>query len=208
MTIATQTVRTGALAPAPQNPFGLAIAGIAGVVYGRRRVKETAENLKPVAVARNVAGKVRDRLDDVVEAVREGREAMHDKELELQARRDGGAEGTEVVSVEPGRVVVLRSVQDRLPRRRRRIDDPAEIARTYDQQCRLVFNVTGTPAISVPTGLAASGVPLAMQIAGRAFDEPTIYRIAQAYCEAAGTCIDADPKTQPRLVTAPSSTAK
>jgi CRP-like cAMP-binding protein len=30
MTIATQTVRTGALAPAPQNPFGLAIAGIAG----------------------------------------------------------------------------------------------------------------------------------------------------------------------------------
>ena len=89
-----------------------------------------------------------------------------------------------------------------------RIDDPAEIARTYDQQCRLVFNVTGTPAISVPTGLAASGVPLAMQIAGRAFDEPTIYRIAQAYCEAAGTCIDADPKTQPRLVTAPSSTAK
>ena len=33
-----------------------------------------------------------------------------------------------------------------------RIDDPAAIAKTYDQQCRLVFNVTGTPAISVPTG--------------------------------------------------------
>src|SRR5882757_4718468 len=27
-----------------------------------------------------------------------------------------------------------------------RIDDPAAIAKTYDQQCRLVFNVTGTPA--------------------------------------------------------------
>jgi aspartyl-tRNA(Asn)/glutamyl-tRNA(Gln) amidotransferase subunit A len=81
-----------------------------------------------------------------------------------------------------------------------RIDDPAAIARTYDQQCRLVFNVTGTPAISVPTGFTASGVPLAMQIAGRAFDEPMVYRIAQGYCEAAGTCIGAEVKTQPRLV--------
>ena len=83
-----------------------------------------------------------------------------------------------------------------------RIDDPAAIARTYDQQCRLVFNVTGGPAISVPTGLTEGGVPLAMQIAGRAFAEPMIYRIAQAYCEAAGTCIGDDPKTQPRLVAA------
>jgi aspartyl-tRNA(Asn)/glutamyl-tRNA(Gln) amidotransferase subunit A len=81
-----------------------------------------------------------------------------------------------------------------------RIDDPAAIARTYDQQCRLVFNVTGTPAISVPTGFTDTGVPLAMQIAGRAFDEPMVYRIAQGYCEAAGTCIGAEVKTQPQLV--------
>jgi aspartyl-tRNA(Asn)/glutamyl-tRNA(Gln) amidotransferase subunit A len=81
-----------------------------------------------------------------------------------------------------------------------RIDDPAAIAKTYDQQCRLVFNVTGTPAISVPTGHTSAGVPLAMQIAGRAFDEPMVYRIAQAYCEAAGTCIGASTKSQPQLV--------
>jgi Asp-tRNA(Asn)/Glu-tRNA(Gln) amidotransferase A subunit family amidase len=43
-------------------------------------------------------------------------------------------------------------------------------------------------------------VPLAMQIAGRAFDEPMVYRIAQAYCEAAGTCIGASTKSQPQLV--------
>jgi aspartyl-tRNA(Asn)/glutamyl-tRNA(Gln) amidotransferase subunit A len=67
-----------------------------------------------------------------------------------------------------------------------RIDDPAAIARTYDQQCRLVFNVTGTPAISVPTGHTAGGVPLAMQIAGRAFAEPMVYRIAHAFCAATG----------------------
>ena len=83
-----------------------------------------------------------------------------------------------------------------------RIDDPAAVAKTYDQQARLVFNVTGTPAISVPTGVSASGLPLAMQIAGRAFDEPMVFRVAHAYCEAAGTCITADPATQPRLAPA------
>jgi aspartyl-tRNA(Asn)/glutamyl-tRNA(Gln) amidotransferase subunit A len=67
-----------------------------------------------------------------------------------------------------------------------RIDDLAAIAKTYDQQCRLVFNVTGTPAISVPTGHTSAGVPLAMQIAGRSFDEPMVYRIAQAFCAATG----------------------
>jgi aspartyl-tRNA(Asn)/glutamyl-tRNA(Gln) amidotransferase subunit A len=88
-----------------------------------------------------------------------------------------------------------------------RIDDPAAIAKTYDQQARLVFNVTGTPAISVPTGRSAGGLPLAMQIASRSFAEPMVYRVAHAYCEAAGTCIGADPKTQPRIVAAPHTAA-
>jgi aspartyl-tRNA(Asn)/glutamyl-tRNA(Gln) amidotransferase subunit A len=88
-----------------------------------------------------------------------------------------------------------------------KIDDTPEVLKTYDQQCRLVFNVTGSPCISVPTGLSKSGMPLAMQIAGHAFDEPTVYRIAQAYCEAAGTCITADPKSQPKLVSVPKTVA-
>ena len=46
------------------------------------------------------------------------------------------------------------------------------------------FNVTGTPAISVPTGFTAAGLPLGMQIVGRAFAEPMVYRVAQAYCDA------------------------
>ena len=50
-------------------------------------------------------------------------------------------------------------------------------------------------------------MPLAMQIAGHAFGEPMVYRIAHAYCEAAGTIITADPKTQPRLVAAPRTAA-
>jgi aspartyl-tRNA(Asn)/glutamyl-tRNA(Gln) amidotransferase subunit A len=69
-----------------------------------------------------------------------------------------------------------------------KIDDPEMVAKTYDRQCRLVFNVTGTPAIAVPTGFSAAGVPLGMQIAARAFQEPMLFRIAQAYCAAAGFC--------------------
>jgi aspartyl-tRNA(Asn)/glutamyl-tRNA(Gln) amidotransferase subunit A len=67
-----------------------------------------------------------------------------------------------------------------------RIDDAETIARTYERQCRMPFNVTGTPAIAVPTGFTATGLPTAMQIAGRAFAEPMVYRVAQAYCEATG----------------------
>lgn len=67
-----------------------------------------------------------------------------------------------------------------------RIDDPEAVARTYERHCRMIFNVTGTPAIAVPTGFSASGVPLGMQIAARAFEEPMLFRVAHAYCEATG----------------------
>lgn len=67
-----------------------------------------------------------------------------------------------------------------------RIDDDETIARTYERHCRMPFNVAGAPAIAVPTGFSRDRLPLAMQIAGRAFDEATVYRIAWAYCEAAG----------------------
>jgi hypothetical protein len=63
--------------------------------------------------------RVRDRVDDVVDAVRGGRAAMEDKELELRVRRDGPAAGAEVVSVEPGRVIVLRTQGTATARRRR-----------------------------------------------------------------------------------------
>ena len=43
------------------------------------------------------------------------------------------------------------------------------------------FNVTGNPALSVPIGFSADGLPLGMQIVGRLFDEPTVLRIGAAY---------------------------
>jgi aspartyl-tRNA(Asn)/glutamyl-tRNA(Gln) amidotransferase subunit A len=45
-------------------------------------------------------------------------------------------------------------------------------------------NVTGLPAISVPCGFTRTGLPIGMQIIGRAFDEPTVLRVAHAYEEA------------------------
>ncbi|MDQ8727684.1 amidase [Bradyrhizobium sp. LHD-71] len=43
------------------------------------------------------------------------------------------------------------------------------------------FDVTGNPAMSIPTGFSKSGLPLSMQIVGRAFDEPTVLGIGAAY---------------------------
>ena len=43
------------------------------------------------------------------------------------------------------------------------------------------FNVTGNPAMSVPTGFSAEGLPLSMQLVGRRFDEPTLLGVAAAF---------------------------
>ena len=58
------------------------------------------------------------------------------------------------------------------------IDNEALIDKTYDKQARMPFNVTGTPAISIPAGLSASGLPIGLQIAGKPHDEGTVYRAA------------------------------
>ncbi|WP_320777279.1 amidase [Streptomyces sp. CRN 30] len=39
------------------------------------------------------------------------------------------------------------------------------------------FNVTGHPALVLPTGLSGTGLPLGMQIVGRPFDETTVLRV-------------------------------
>jgi aspartyl-tRNA(Asn)/glutamyl-tRNA(Gln) amidotransferase subunit A len=43
------------------------------------------------------------------------------------------------------------------------------------------FNLTGHPALTVPCGFTAAGLPLALQIVGKAFDEKTILRVGYAY---------------------------
>jgi aspartyl-tRNA(Asn)/glutamyl-tRNA(Gln) amidotransferase subunit A len=47
-------------------------------------------------------------------------------------------------------------------------------------------NLTGCPAISIPCGFAATGVPVGLQLIGRPHDEATLLRVARAYEEATG----------------------
>lgn len=48
-----------------------------------------------------------------------------------------------------------------------RIDDPAEIARTYLLQARSPFNVTGHPALAMAAGLSRDSLPLSVQFAAQ-----------------------------------------
>ena len=43
------------------------------------------------------------------------------------------------------------------------------------------INLTGLPAISVPCGFSALGLPIGVQLVGRAFDEATLLALAHAY---------------------------
>jgi hypothetical protein len=103
-------------------------AGAAGAGYAKRKVRrtvqrrvvDTASQLSPVHVARGAVDRAKRRSRDVADAVREGRTAMHHREDELKARRDGrvdtldahvGPEDQLLVDgqpVETGRVIVLR----------------------------------------------------------------------------------------------------
>ncbi|GAA3028082.1 amidase [Actinokineospora globicatena] len=48
------------------------------------------------------------------------------------------------------------------------------------------FNVTGNPALSVPSGFSASGMPMGIQLVGRPFDERTVLRVGAAFESAVG----------------------
>jgi aspartyl-tRNA(Asn)/glutamyl-tRNA(Gln) amidotransferase subunit A len=57
------------------------------------------------------------------------------------------------------------------------------------------FNVTGNPVLAIPNGFSRSGLPLGMQIVGRAFDEATVLRVGAAY-EAAANWIHRRPELE------------
>jgi len=44
-----------------------------------------------------------------------------------------------------------------------------------------IWNLTGLPALALPTGLSSGSLPLSMQIVGKPFDEATVLRAGDAY---------------------------
>ena len=47
--------------------------------------------------------------------------------------------------------------------------------------CTVPVNIGGVPGISVPSGLDSKGLPISIQLIGKAFDEETILRAAYTY---------------------------
>ena len=62
-----------------------------------------------------------------------------------------------------------------------RIDSVPKWANMEKPSFTMPFNVTGFPAISICTGFGEGGLPVAMQLAGKPFTEPTLLRAAHAY---------------------------
>jgi aspartyl-tRNA(Asn)/glutamyl-tRNA(Gln) amidotransferase subunit A len=63
-------------------------------------------------------------------------------------------------------------------------DDP--IAMYLNDIFTVPVNLAGLPGISVPAGLSSDGLPLGLQVIGRAFDEATVLRVAGVIEGAAG----------------------
>jgi aspartyl-tRNA(Asn)/glutamyl-tRNA(Gln) amidotransferase subunit A len=47
-------------------------------------------------------------------------------------------------------------------------------------------NLTGLPAMSIPAGFTAQGLPVGLQLVGRAFDEVTLLRVGHAHERSVG----------------------
>ncbi len=60
------------------------------------------------------------------------------------------------------------------------------IAMYYNDVFTVPADLAGIPGISVPAGLDADGLPLGLQVLGRAFDEETVLRVADVLETAAG----------------------
>jgi aspartyl-tRNA(Asn)/glutamyl-tRNA(Gln) amidotransferase subunit A len=65
-----------------------------------------------------------------------------------------------------------------------KMDDP--VAMYLNDVFTVPTSLAGLPGLSVPAGLSAEGLPLGLQVIGRAWDEATVFRVGKALEEAAG----------------------
>ncbi len=60
-----------------------------------------------------------------------------------------------------------------------KVNDP--LSMYIEDLCTIPVNMAGLPAVSIPCGLDANGMPIGMQIIGKHFDEAKILRVARAF---------------------------
>lgn len=84
------------------------------------------------------------------------------------------APGSAIVAPKIGQTQILQAGDER-------VDVVAAILR-FTQ----AFDVTGQPALAIPTGLSPDGLPISMQIVGRPFGEQAVLQVAAAYERARG----------------------
>jgi len=77
-----------------------------------------------------------------------------------------------------------------------RLDDLGDDFSTWFSRIHTPYwDAMGNPVISVPMGYTAAGLPLGLQLAGRAFDEATVLRAADAYQEVTDSHLEQPPLT-------------
>jgi len=62
-----------------------------------------------------------------------------------------------------------------------RLDDAEGLRRSFGLEGRPPFNIVGAPAMAMPVGATSEGLPIAIQVIGKHFDEAMLYRVAAAY---------------------------
>jgi len=81
-------------------------------------------------------------------------------------------------------VLAVPVIPEPAPPLRAAIEGPLEeIVERQGRFSRLTrpFNGLGLPALSLPCGFSSAGLPLALQLVGRPFDEATVLRLGHAY---------------------------
>jgi len=95
--------------------------------------------------------------------------------IEVPRRRELRAELQQAMS---GLDVVLTATQ---PAEAAKIDEVPKWDLFDRPNFTMPFNVAGYPAISICAGFGAGGLPVAIQLVGKPFQEPTLFRIADAF---------------------------
>jgi aspartyl-tRNA(Asn)/glutamyl-tRNA(Gln) amidotransferase subunit A len=60
-----------------------------------------------------------------------------------------------------------------------KLDNP--LAMYANDVFTLPCNLAGLPGLSLPCGFSGAGLPIGLQILGKAFDEATVLRVAQSF---------------------------